>query len=140
MPIFEKIISFIPKSYDIRPAPAIFEAKKTTDSSLYISSNFSLLCSNCKKQISEDSSQIKCEGGHVCCNACFQTAVGFSIKLKTNIVPCGVTGCENNYSEETVSDNISGTLYKRLSSFTTSVSQITPFILYYYPKQIIISS
>jgi hypothetical protein len=78
-----------------------------------------ILCFNCKKQIGEEkeSSKIKCEGNHVCCNTCFQTAVNVAIKCKTNIVPCAVRGCENNYSEETVDNNVISKIGKQLSSF-----------------------
>jgi hypothetical protein len=124
MTIFEKIIYSIPKSYDIRPAPSIFREEILSDTS----SGSCFLCSNCIKPILEDSSKISCERGHVCCENCFKKAVDFAIRCKTNIVPCAITGCENNYSEETVSDNISATLFKKLSSFILSFPQTSPFI------------
>jgi hypothetical protein len=85
-----------------------------------------ILCFNCKKQIPEESSEIKCEGGHVCCNNCFQIAVNVTIRCRGRVVPCVLDECGNVYSEEIVDNNVSYTVGKQLSAFNSSSSSLLP--------------
>jgi hypothetical protein len=136
MPLFKKVIPSIPKTYNIPPIPSILPKQPPSSSTQSIhkpkiaplpSAN-SPICSNCKKQIPKKSPEIKCEGGHVCCNSCFQPAVNVAIRCKTYFIPCAVTGCENNYSEETIKNNIIVSLYEKLLLFKpnqTSFSSIS---------------
>jgi hypothetical protein len=129
MPLFQKIISYIPKIYDIPPIPSILPKPAENISipkPLHVPPVNSPLCSNCKRPISKESSEIKCEFGHVCCSSCFQTAVGMAMRFKTTNVPCAVTGCENSYSEETVDNNVSSKIGKQLSFFTQKETSQTP--------------
>jgi hypothetical protein len=89
-------------------------------------------CSNCKKPILGDSTQIKCEGGHGCCEICFDTAVDFANKYKQYRVACPVKNCVNFFSTESVKDNVKPQVFKKLSSFNQSITQSTPFIYFIF--------
>jgi hypothetical protein len=62
---------------------------------------------------------LKCNKEHLCCNNCFGIAVNFSVKLNNSAVACPVFSCDSFFSEEIVEDNITGKIYKKLSSFTS---------------------
>jgi hypothetical protein len=128
MPLFEKVVPSIPKTYNVPPIPSILPKLSPSSSTQSIISSSeskhvpvpspnSPVCSNCKNPISKESPEIKCEGGHACCNICFQAGVNVAIRFKMYFVPCAVTRCENNYSEETTKSNIIVSLYEKLLLF-----------------------
>jgi hypothetical protein len=55
----------------------------------------------------------------VCCCKCFETAVDFSIKLNCSSVPCPISGCNSNFSEETIEENLLAGIYKKLFSLSS---------------------
>jgi hypothetical protein len=50
---------------------------------------------------------------------CFQTTVNLSIKFHSSAVTCPVSSCDSCFSEETLQNNVTVTIYKKLSSFST---------------------
>jgi hypothetical protein len=138
MPLFKKVISSIPNTYNIPPIPPILLKPPPSSSTQndpkpnpeLIPPPNSLVCCNCKNLISEDSSQIKCEVGHVYCENCFDVVIDSAIKYEKSIVACSVKNCGKFFSAETVKDNVKGTTFKILSSFNQSVPQTTAFIMY----------
>jgi hypothetical protein len=128
MPVFKKIIYSIQESYEIPQAPLIFKEDIPSD----VSSTSSLLCSSCQKQFSEDSPEIKCEGGHVCCENCLDTAVNFAIRFNINRVACPAKNCKEFFSEKIVKKNVKGSVYDIFSSSFQPIPQATPFYYIFF--------
>jgi hypothetical protein len=118
------------------PNPYLFSSHQNGSPILLHSSSFSShstsvesvsnnsICSYCKNIISSNTSEIICEGGHHCCNNCFEAAVKMAVKFKTSVVPCIVNNCKYYYSEETIKNNIPFSLLKELSIFSSSSSSL----------------